>query len=727
MSNIRKSFSFREGVQVDNEVFVVRGALVGIGTTIPTEKLDVVGGTVRVAGLITAANINVSGVTTSSKIRVGNNINISGDSGIITATSFYGNGSTLSNLPTSQWIDTDVGLGFTSIYSQGNVGIATNDPRSTFQIGGNPNTGQAGLGINSTGGVRTSGVVTAYSFVGFGTDIVNLDADNISSGTLNPARIASVNNSSLPSNISVSGIITASSGFSGNLVGNVTGNVTGSITGNVTGTSSLSLGLTGTPNITVGIITSSNILVSSALTASSITSSSGLDVGAAGTGLYVSGGRIGIGTSVPTVDVQVRKRGIVTLEVVSDNNESRISIGQSIGIGNSTGLLRYGNTKGTFDVINRSLGSLNNIIHAGSAGVGTGNFNWVYGQNNAILLTLTYDGKLGVGKTNPTNTFEVVGTSTITGNSFVGGNFSTPGSITFGTGVAKATLGSLSETPLLYNTNLNSNVGITTILNLNVLNKIGIANSNPTVFFDASGKTALVGNLGIATAGISTTLQLGVYGPSIFTQAVGVGSTAIYTSGTEEVGLVQITDGAIKFYGAGAIFLPGSGVIGINTSIPQGALDLSRARNFDVPTERTTFVPPVLTTTEVGNLGTIPTGGVVYNGTNGRLLHYNGFEWGTAGPVGWINFDGSGVSASIRAEYGVDTVVKNSTGDYTVNFNGPLEDANYSVQVTVYDNSSLVIRYVSDMDLATSSTRIRIRNAGGSLVDADTVMAVIFR
>ena len=39
-------------------------------------------------------------------------------------------------MPTSQWLDKDVGLGFTSIYNRGYVGVATDDPRHTLQIGG---------------------------------------------------------------------------------------------------------------------------------------------------------------------------------------------------------------------------------------------------------------------------------------------------------------------------------------------------------------------------------------------------------------------------------------------------------------------------------------------------------------------------------------------------------------------------------------------------------------
>ena len=39
MANIRKSFNFRNGVQVDNDNFVVNAnGLVGIGTSIPTES-----------------------------------------------------------------------------------------------------------------------------------------------------------------------------------------------------------------------------------------------------------------------------------------------------------------------------------------------------------------------------------------------------------------------------------------------------------------------------------------------------------------------------------------------------------------------------------------------------------------------------------------------------------------------------------------------------------------
>ena len=50
MASIRKSFSFRNGVQVDEDNFIVNpNGLVGIGTSVPSEFLDV-RGTAKIVG-----------------------------------------------------------------------------------------------------------------------------------------------------------------------------------------------------------------------------------------------------------------------------------------------------------------------------------------------------------------------------------------------------------------------------------------------------------------------------------------------------------------------------------------------------------------------------------------------------------------------------------------------------------------------------------------------------
>ena len=186
MANIRKTFNFREGVKVDDSVLVVAGQRVGIGSTVPTKVLDIKGDVIS-SGQITVSKLVVSGVSTFSDVNIGTGITIHASSGIITANKFFGDGATLSNLPTSQWTDTDIGLGFTSIYNEGNVGVGTTDPRSTFQVGSNPNTsGKNGVIISKTSGdIKSSGIITASSFVGIGSELTNILSGNITGSVAN--------------------------------------------------------------------------------------------------------------------------------------------------------------------------------------------------------------------------------------------------------------------------------------------------------------------------------------------------------------------------------------------------------------------------------------------------------------------------------------------------------------------------------------------------------------
>ncbi len=96
MANFSKSFNFRNGVQVDDDKFIVKPTtgLVGIGSTVPTQLLDVAGN-IKSDGVVNSANVEVgTGIT----VGINSSISIDGVTGLITAVSYFGDGSTLTNV-----------------------------------------------------------------------------------------------------------------------------------------------------------------------------------------------------------------------------------------------------------------------------------------------------------------------------------------------------------------------------------------------------------------------------------------------------------------------------------------------------------------------------------------------------------------------------------------------------------------------------------------------------
>jgi hypothetical protein len=630
MANIRKTFNFRNGVQVDDDNLIVNPlGLVGVGTTVPTESLDV-RGNLKVVGSINATDITTNsisvGVITATTVVAtafsGGRVSIV--SGIVTASSgvvtYYGDGGRLLNLPTSQWLDIDVGLGFTSIYARGFVGVSTNDPRYAFQVGGTNNLGTfaSGVGIDSTGNIRATGIITASKFVGIGSDLTLLNASNISSGTIGTDRIPTLRTDQLPSNITVSGIITASSGFSGNLTGNITGNltgnVTGNLTGNVTGIASTARTLTGSPDISVSNITAIGIAASTSFTIG-VSTSATVHIGLGGTAIsLLSSARLGIGTTTPTTDIQILKNNNVEVQFISRGGVSQISIGQTInppvGAASSVGLIRYGNSPKSFDIANNDSGDINLYLHAGPAGINTGRFKWIYGQTFQELMSLSYDGYLGIGITNPSHKLHVVGTSTVTSDSYVGGDLRVSGTIT-------GTLTLPNPAPV----NINSTTGISTTYNLQVQNNltalsIGIGTTNPIVGLDARQKAALFGIVAINTTSVNASLQ--VTGESLF-DTVGIGTT---TTGGESL---VISDSSILI--SDSVFNTNSAfAVGIGTTLARSVVDLADAgNNLDFASVRF-MLPPMLTTTERTGLSTIA-GAFIFNKTTNKFQGYTGIAW----------------------------------------------------------------------------------------------------
>ena len=347
-----------------------------------------------------------------------------------------------------------------------------------------------------------------------------------------------------------------------------------------------------------------------------ITTSTGrVDVSVGGTAFTaLPTGRVGVGTAIPGVDLQIKKATGSAIEVISDSGDAKISIGNnSVGAGNSAASLRFNNANdGTLDIINYDIGGINMYLQAGSAGVTTGRFGWIDGQTNLERLSLTHEGKLGVGRTNPTNTFEVVGTSTVTGNAYIGGTLGVAQTITSPT----------------FSGNLVGNVTGNVTGNAN-----GLQNT-PNII------------VGIVTAGISTFVQIGIntseiHGNSLIVGgsqgvmgSIGVGTTAPESSTPYfgSAGTIQ-AHGDIAVYGGNInIKAAPEGGIGIGTTEARAALDVydcySGGSSQPGIGTGAFMLPPKVTTAERAGLGTsyLP-GAIIWNHTDSKLQVYTGTAW----------------------------------------------------------------------------------------------------
>ena len=150
MSNNRKAFNFRNGVQVDNDNFVVNAnGLVGIGTTVPSDYLLNVYGDTRVTGLITTNNLH-AGVGTVGLLTA-TNANITG---VLTASSLQlGSSAVVSNLigyGFTAWITDNAGVG---LHTSSKIGVNT----TTSPSAGDPE-------LSVFGNVDVTGILTATNF-----------------------------------------------------------------------------------------------------------------------------------------------------------------------------------------------------------------------------------------------------------------------------------------------------------------------------------------------------------------------------------------------------------------------------------------------------------------------------------------------------------------------------------------------------------------------------------
>ena len=675
MANIKKAFNFRNGVQVDDDNLIVNSnGLVGVGTTVPTEALDV-RGRVRViadsavagsgvvnatTGIITALNVTSELEVGSSKLhlgQVGTGVSVGYPAGIITASdggtvTYYGDGQYLQNLPTSQWQNIDAGLGYLSIFvanTIGGVGIGTIDPRFPLQIGGNEDLldFKEGVGISS-GGIVATGIVTAgIGFTG------SLTGDVV-------AGVATVGVLSVTDNVNVSGIVTAGIGFTGSLTGDVVAGIA------TVGFATVGF-LTSTGNVNVAGILTSGTLVSDqlesrrALVVEEI-DCTGLDAGPTGvvtaksviltdsvlgvaTASTLRVDKIGIGLDNPTQDFDYLKVGIATVQIVGTES-AILSIGQRsadpTGVAVSTGGMRFGSTDKTFDLYNGDHGDFNYYLHlSGEVGLNTGSFNWYHSTNKR--MTLTYDGKLGINNPTPTETLDVTGDSILNGNVDITNNLNVGGIIS----------GTVLLPSIFIDKNINTTIGVSTFIDVDINQNISsrivaIGTDRDKTIFTATGLDAsrVSGAFGVLSVGTTATNAGGNTffvdnGTSSFgSNLVGIGTTSPsdgYGStgyGLKVVGGTNVFDRSrLNFVDGTVLSLQDTAILGVGTVAPRCAVDFSDAAYFDTGASAISYmVPPKATTTERDAFtdfdgGPVEVGAFIYNTTVNKLQVWDGSNW----------------------------------------------------------------------------------------------------
>ena len=583
MADFNKSFNFRGGFQVDESTFIVRGGTVGIGSTIPKSRLDV-DGTITAKGLdvssesvvgIESANVGFLSATT---INVGV---ASISAGIITATSpagivtYYGDARFLQGLPTSQWIDIDVGLGYTSIYASGNVGVDTVDPRYAFQVGGVPfptTTGPAlpaqdGVGIQD-GNVYASGIVsTRGEFVGLGSNITAINGSNITVGAIGSMAY-------------------------GPLI--VTEEV---IADRFTGIASTAISVT--PDATLEFDTAR---ANEFIAVNRFISTEGkLQIGSSDTVSAVG-------------DIDVLKTGANSSVYSLSNQVSKLFVGaqRQSGQARQFGGLRYGlvgsdplTQINDLDVVNYDIGNLNFYLHSGSGGPGitTGAFRWIYGQSDILLADLSREGLFSLkGNGVPGSTvLEVAGISsfsdaviidgdltvpagntiTLNGTVDVSGDVEFTGAITFPSQVTLENLLATTEivvgnptgtnvtidpTQIVNGTSIISNGTVdTTTLNVNTINASVLASDTIQYTTLLSGPQFSVDSFGILSAEVVNAASATI--PSLNSTDIGVtninitGSFGFINASGTSIAANSASLGSLSVTGVGTITTLESGDI----------------------------------------------------------------------------------------------------------------------------------------------------------------------
>ena len=760
MANIRKSFNFRNGVQVDNDNFIVNAnGLVGIGTSIPTQSLDLIGNA-QISGLTTTTTLGVAQTANFySDLKVGAAVTIDPTTGDVSATRFVGDASGLQNIfaiSTTGWV---AGVGLHTFRS---IGIGTDNPEYNLQIEENPATG---IGIGMTNG-----------------------------------------------NIIVSGNVTAA----GNFIGSVTGNVLGDVTGNVTGVaasatkletpttfqitgdvvSNTSQSYDGTSNI--NLVTTLSSFFNAETTGSIAAGSLDSTLLSVGTGTITNATFSDATIENVTVtgistfdDIRIDRSTSANLTITSED-DSFVSIGKSVGAGNSSAQLLYSLATGRLNINNYDTGGVSVNLHEGTGVGNTESFNVNYA--NSRQFEVTYDGKVGINRSGASleNNLEVGGDALITGNGTVSGILTVTG--TAGNSV---TLGDGSALPVSDSQNFNTLSGISTFNDLSVnniqvgaaksvvigltgaeggdsdlfvLGSVGIGTTSKNNFVDADGEppTIQVNGTAYISDGLVTKNYLGITTKTdgkLQSDPRTIPSDLGSTVPSVDYGNFQIDTGALSFFTNNVLLVPSIGVatvgfgstnlglisknhipdgnqtkylstVGINTYFARSVLDVGAAST----TMNSYFIPPSLSENEISTVsnlwqsstdtgrvqsrkvtpdGLVP-GGLVYNSSRDTIqIRNTASSFRNLSPVVAFTTVNSGTQVAADT---FNLTVSNDGAVATCTFDDQLPSGNYTVIVSNQGTSTFTVD-----DSEKDSEKFKIEFGGGSGAGSESYSVMILQ
>jgi len=210
----------------------------------------------------------------------------------------------------------------------------------------------------------------------------------------------------------------------------------------------------------------------------------------------------------------------------------------------------------------------------------------------------------------------------------------------------------------------------------------------------------------------------------------------IIQEGNSSVEVIDSGTGRIEFTtdGSEAMRIDEDGNVGIGTSSPDAPLHTLKD-SFDPqiiverPSESTSFEHLVSTDALIIRQGENSSNGIRIDSDEFRFNSGYGSIATAYGCRAWVNFDGD--NESVRASGNISSVVRNRSGDYTVNFATAMPDNDYAVSAIArgYDGDSATwVQIKNENALLTTSVQITTAIVNdGNPRDREIITLVVFR